>query len=155
MSKLNYFLAGVATALLLVLSVKLAKAEEVSRPEIWGVATVRSYHWDRSRTHVEDNYGFGVEYYFNKDFGLSIGRYKNSFGEPSNYAMAIYRPFHVGKWHAGVGIGPVSGYEPHTKILPMPVVSYEERQWGINVGVSPVVMGLQLKVKFEKEKTSE
>lgn len=107
--------------------------------------TARSYHYDRSSDHNEDNHGIGYERSFNDRWSMHVGAYKNSMARTSTYAFSSYHPWMLGQWKTGVSFGLTTGYthpvDPAAGLMFM-------REWksiGVNILVTPVVSGIQLK----------
>jgi len=147
----KFVLWAIALLILIMVSVKLPRAHA----ETWGVATVGSYHFDRSSKHCEQNWGLGIEHDVWKNTRLAAGFYRNSFCEQSKYALLSWAPLHYGKFHIGAAAGGVTGYKPGAGFVIMPMVTYEEKNWGLNFGIMPAldskiltVIGLQLKTRF-------
>ena len=139
-------------ALLLLLSF-------AAHAETWGVASLFSYHFERSKDYCEVNPGAGFEH--GKDVRLVAGVYQNSLCEVSTYAGVSWTPIKVWKIQAGVAVIAVTGYEADKKkeadkvaIIPLPVVTLEGRKWGLNIAVIPPyqdfrgALGVQAKFKF-------
>lgn len=122
----------------------------------WVVATVRSYHYDRSVKHNEDNYGLGVEKRIADNWTATAGYYENSYSRRSVYVGANWLPLHAGYFHLGLAMGGVDGYGSHPfGPYLFPVLAFQGKEYGLNLAVVPsvsgnpyTVIGLQLKARF-------
>ena len=126
-----------------------------SRADTWLVATLASYHTDRDVDHCERNPGLGVEVDVAPRWRAAGGFYLNSYCKQTVYTGAVRNLANDGKWHFGVLLGGVTGYDAGITPVIMPVFSYEEKRWGVNIGVMPAldakiigIVGLQLKARF-------
>jgi hypothetical protein len=128
----------------------LTRSQHAAADELWAVATVRSYHFDRDRKdYNEDNYGLGLEYKGTGRWGAMAGFYDNSQSRTSVYAGATYGLGQAGPAKFGACICGVTGYKKYA-VMPilLPSVAFEGKRFGINIGVLPKLVGLQVKVKF-------
>ena len=107
--------------------------------------TARSYHYDRSSDHNEDNHGIGYEKSFNDRWSGHVGYYKNSMAKDSFYALASYHPWMLGKWKTGVSFGGATGYNHPVDPAGGVMFMREWKSIGVNILVTPVVSGIQLK----------
>ena len=137
---------------MLFLGFLMGSCEARAAGETWGVATVRSYHFNKdTKEYNEKNYGFGLEHRFeNSRWGASAGFYDNSQSRTSVYVGATYGIGRVGPAKFGVCLCGVTGYDKYT-ILPvvLPSVAFEGKRAGVTVGVLPKLVGLQLKWRFQ------
>lgn len=146
---------GVLAAALAVLWLLILSTADAHAEGTWITSSVRSYHYERSREHVENNWGLGVEHHLSADWSLAAGGYRNSYGERSYYLGGGWFPLHYGYFHFGVHAGAVTGYEktPASPFL-MPSMSIQGKRVGLNIGVVPSlekpfeVIGFQLKVRM-------
>ena len=125
--------------------------------EVWGAVNLTSYHFSEQQFN-QNNIGAGVEYHFDSDLLVLGGKYKNSVGGKSTYALAGWTPLHYGAFHAGLAVGAVNGYPAlnNGKLAPVAVglIRAEGERFGANLIVipaakgSPLTIGLQLKMKF-------
>jgi len=121
---------------------------DAAEPEWWAVATLRSYHYDRGTQHNEKNYGLGVEYKSGGVWGASVGFYKNSYYKASVYAGPTYGLAQYGPMKLGACLCAVTGYSSAVTFVPLPLIAIEGKRMGVNIGVHPAMVGLQLKFKF-------
>ena len=128
--------------------------------ETWGVASLFSYHVERSKDYCEVNPGAGFEH--GGDVRLVAGVYQNSLCEVSTYAGFSWTPIKVWKLKAGVAVIALTGYEEDKRkeadkvaIVPLPVVTLEGSRWGVNLAVIPPyqdfkgAIGFQVKFAFK------
>ena len=123
---------------------------------LYAIATIHSWHQDRSKGYNEQNYGAGVEWHFDSTWSANIGEYRNSFRHHSAYYGVAFMPFHEGGWSAGLRIQEVSGYtQPLTKfqLIAVPQVSFSYEKVLVNaVFVPPVfnagILAIQLGWRF-------
>lgn len=96
------------SALILMFIVSIANAGELHL-QLHGI----SQH-DKPRTNGkpwnEKNYGAGLRYQFDEDWGVQGGAYRNSYDRQSKYLMLQYTPLHLGAVHVGTFAGYVDGY---------------------------------------------
>lgn len=97
------FLAFLGLAFFMMM--KPAEAQEV-HVQFHGA----SKHWGPKPTSGwnEKNWGLGLRYQFNPDWGVQAGFYKNSHGRNTNYVIADWTPILDGR--IGVFAGVASGY---------------------------------------------
>ena len=123
----------------------------------WLTSTVRSYHMER-KGYEEQNYGLGVETEVTQRLRLALGFYRNSERRESVYGAAVYCPLYLrsANWRlCGMG-GGVTGYNDTVAPLAGAVISYEAKEWGVNVLLLPNkdgdfskgVAALQLRRRF-------
>jgi hypothetical protein len=112
------------------------------------VATLTSYHFER-KDYNETNLGLGLEYHHSPDWRGGFGFYENSYYHRTYYAMALWMPLHHGNWHFGMAGSVVSGYEENPVFVPIPTISYEHGRAGLNLGVTPSFLGLQVKFRID------
>jgi hypothetical protein len=127
------------------------------RASDWATATVRSYHMER-KGYEEQNYGLGVETEVTQRLRLALGFYRNSERRDSVYGAVVYCPVSVrwGNWRGCGMAGGVSGYNDTVAPLAGMVLSYEGREWGMNLLLLPNKKGdltegvaaLQIKRRF-------
>jgi len=117
--------------------------------EQYVVATMASYHFDRSKEHNEQNFGLGYEYKFNEDWRVGAGFYKNSFYRHTNYVFGGYTPLTVYGTSVGLIGGLASGYtsERLDPLLGL-FVTKEWSGFGVNVLIHPAALALQIKMPF-------
>jgi hypothetical protein len=126
--------------------------------ETFLVATIGSHHFDRDKGYCELNPGIGFEH-GSRTTRLVAGVYQNSLCLPSQYVGVSWSPLVSGAWSAGVALIAVTGYEKNKRgtealLAPLPTISYEGRNFGVNFIVIPPyddfsgAIGLQLKVRF-------
>jgi hypothetical protein len=127
------------------------------RASDWATATVRSYHMER-KGYEEQNYGLGVETEVTQRLRLALGFYRNSERRDSVYGAFVYCPVSVrwGNWRGCGMAGAVSGYNDTVAPLAGAVLSYEGKEWGMNLLLLPNKKGdltegvaaLQIKRRF-------
>ena len=104
----------------------------------WMTSTVRSYHMER-KGYEEQNYGIGLERSLFGNTSLALGVYRNSERRDSLYGAAVYCPLYLrfANWR-GCGLaGGVTGYNESVAPLAGLVLSYEGREWGMNLLLLP------------------
>jgi hypothetical protein len=104
----------------------------------WLTSTVRSYHMER-KGYEEQNYGLGIETDLSQRTRLALGFYRNSERRDSVYGAVVYCPVSVrwGNWRGCGMAGGVTGYSDAVAPLAGFVLSYEGREWGVNVLALP------------------
>jgi hypothetical protein len=110
---------------------------------IWVNAGGISRHFDRSKNFNESNTGFGAEWRFRDDASVMVGQYRNSMRDTTHYAALNYQPLQLGPVRIGASVGVMDGYRlmrnGGTFFAALPMVSYEGKTFGVNVGVIPNV----------------
>lgn len=146
-------------ALLVILLAVCGVASAGDDRQTWGVATVGSYHFDRSHGYCENNFGFGLEH-GSSSVRFVAGTYMNSFCRDSKYLGLVVAPLDFTTLGAtvrlGAAIGGVTGYyQKRAAFGAVPIIGIERGNYGVNVmlvppigGVSGVI-GLQLKARFQ------
>lgn len=130
----------------------------IAKSELWLNPGLYSYHFDRGRDFNSANYGLGAEYKFSSVASITIGTYRNSYYDQSNYIGAYWQPIAVGPIHLGFVAGGFNGYSnTHAggwfpAILP--AITWEGQLVGFNLLVIPTIssriagsLSLQLKIK--------
>ena len=113
----------------------------------WLVFTLASRH--HKRGYNERNWGIGAEYGLTEDWRAAAGTYRNSFSQQTFYAGAMYLPLRYGDWRIGGAVLAATGYDQSPVFLPFPVISYERKEWGFNLGpILPTVVGVQIKFRY-------
>jgi hypothetical protein len=109
--------------------------------EVWinpGFATV---HFDSDKGLTGKNYGLGAEYRWSKDMSATVGRFRNSDREMSNYAGLYYQPWQVGPFKVGAVVAAFDGYPKmrNGSWFPalIPVATVEGERVGLNIGFIP------------------
>lgn len=117
-----------------------AKAQD-SKTELWINVGGFSRHFARNKGYNESNFGLGVEYRVNPDVSVMAGSYYNSIRRTTTYATANWQPYHLGDFKIGASVGIMDGYPSiargGTFFVAVPMVSYEGRRFGANMGVIP------------------
>ena len=125
---------------------------------LWINPGLYSYHFDQSKDFNSVNYGIGVEYQFSSVASLTIGTYRNSYYQTSNYVGAYWQPLAIGPFHVGVVAGGFNGYSntQNGGWFPavLPVISIEGDWVGLNLIIIPTIsnrvagsLSFQMKVK--------
>jgi hypothetical protein len=113
----------------------------------WLVLTVGSRH--HKRGYNEHNYGIGIEHGIAENWRVVAGTYRNSYYRQTVYAGTTYLPLRYENWRIGGAALIVTGYDPRPSAAVFPMVSYEEKKWGLNFGpVLPSVIAVQVKLKL-------
>jgi hypothetical protein len=146
---------GVLVSVIVVVAIgkyNKAKADE------WWTATVRSHHMERGKGYEEQNMGLGIETDLSQRTRLALGFYRNSERRDSLYGAVVYCPVSVrfGNWRGCGMAGGVTGYNDTVAPLAGAVLSYEGREWGMNLLLLPNKKGdltegvaaLQIKRRF-------
>jgi hypothetical protein len=124
----------------------------------WVVATVHSFHTNRTAGYNENNFGIGLEKKLTENLTFGFGEYRNSIWNNSTYIGFMYTPFHLWGLKAGAMMGLINGYSSDVNAyspLLIPALVYEKNKWGINaIFVPPItsvdsgVVGFQVKYKW-------
>lgn len=128
--------------------------------QVWVNPGFYSIHFDRNAGLRDGNPGLGFEWQVTKWVSLTAGRFRNSDDRMSNYAGAYVMPWSWGAWRFGAVVGGFDGYPKANDggWFPalIPVISYERRYVGLNVGIVPEIkdrlhgaISFQLKFRFD------
>ena len=138
------FLAGYVVAYLTIPLLAL-----VVHAQDYLVATVTSFHFDRSKDYNESNFGLGIERRYSDEWAGSVGYFKNSFYRNTVYVFAGYTPYRYGEWRYGVVVGAVTGYENNVSPWITGVATRDYGRFGVNIVLAASAMALQVKVKWK------
>ena len=130
----------------------------VEKSSLWINPGLYSYHFDQNKDFNSVNYGLGLEYQFSSVASLTLGTYRNSYYQTSNYIGAYWQPLAVGPFHIGVVAGGFNGYAntQNGGWFPavLPVVSVEGELIGLNLIIIPSIsnrvagsLSFQVKIK--------
>lgn len=115
----------------------------VEKSALWINPGLYSYHFDQNKDFNSVNYGFGLEYQFSSVASLTVGTYRNSYYQTSNYIGAYWQPLAVGPFHIGVVAGGFNGYAntQNGGWFPaiLPVMSIEGEWVGLNLIIIPSI----------------
>ena len=142
---LRGFLAGMFFVLVGIAAVGMF-AKALSQTYL--VATLTSFHFDRSKQYNESNGGIGLEQRFNERWAVSAGFFRNSFDRHTNYIFAGYTPFQVSDWRVGAVMGGVTGYENGVSPWLTGIATRDYGRIGLNVVFSAAGIALQVKLKL-------
>jgi hypothetical protein len=111
--------------------------------QVWVSPGFYSYHFDRDAGLEDLNPGVGIEWPVHPMVSLTAGRFRNSNDAMSNYVGAFVMPWRWGDWRFGAVVAGFDGYPNYRDggWFPalIPVVAYEARRWGLNVGFVPKI----------------
>jgi hypothetical protein len=117
----------------------ITKVEAKPLGELWLNPGMYSHHFKRGFN--DNNYGFGAEYRFSTVASVTAGRFHNSDAKSSDYAGLYYQPYAIGPVRLGFVVGGFNGYpKMHDRgwfLAAIPMLSYEYRHVGLNVGIIP------------------
>jgi len=80
-------------------------AKHEAQSELWLNPGMLSYHFDRDRSFNSRNVGFGAEYRYSSVASVTLGTYRNSYHESSNYIGAYWQPIQLGLFKFGAVAG--------------------------------------------------
>lgn len=120
-------------------SLQSCKAAE-NESSLWVNTGGFSKHFDDNGRN-ETNLGLGVEYRLRDDVSVMTGFHTNSLNLRTRYAAVNYQPFEIGPFKIGASIGVMDGYplknEGKMFFAALPMVTYEGKFVGVNLGVIP------------------
>jgi hypothetical protein len=133
-----------------------AHADELN--EVWVNPGFVTAHFDSDKNLSGKNLGLGAEYRWSTEMSATVGRFRNSDREMSNYAGVYYQPWKVGPVKLGAVVAAFDGYPKMRNggWFPalIPVATIEGERLGLNVGFIPSYkdrlyggISLQLKLK--------
>lgn len=117
------------------------KPAEAFKSELWVNVGGFSTHFNSNKNYNESNAGFGVEYRTSPSVSFMAGSYYNSVRKTTTYAAVNWQPYGVAQWKLGVAAGVMDGYpgvqRGGTFFAALPMVSYEGKLFGVNLGLIP------------------
>lgn len=112
-----------------------------SKASLWLNVGGFSRHFDRQAGHNENNLGVGIEYRTSNELSFMAGNYYNSVRKNTTYAAANWQPWSIGAFKLGAAVGIMNGYPAMNRggnfFAALPMVTYEGRRFGLNVGLIP------------------
>lgn len=109
--------------------------------ELWLNVGGFSRHFDRQANHNENNLGLGLEYRTNDELSFMAGSYYNSVRKSTTYAAVNWQPLSMGSFKLGAAVGLMNGYPAMNRggtfFAALPMVTYEGRRFGVNLGLIP------------------
>ncbi len=128
------------------------------KSEFWLTPGLLSYHFDQSQDFNGFNYGVGGEYKFSSVASLTVGTFRNSHYEQSNYLGAYWQPIAIGRANIGLVAGFFNGYQSNNNggwfPAALPTVTIEGERFGLNIIIIPTIgnrvsgsLSFQLKFK--------
>ena len=133
-------------------------AKHEAQSELWLNPGMLSYHFDRDRSFNSRNVGFGAEYRYSSVASVTLGTYRNSYHESSNYIGAYWQPIQLGLFKFGAVAGVFNGYSKTNDggWFPalIPALTYEGELFGVNLLMVPsipdkVAGSLSVQFKFK------
>ncbi|WP_144267369.1 hypothetical protein [Comamonas thiooxydans] len=142
--------------------------ESANSMSLWVTSGFVSKHLDsrkepKRRGYNESNEGFGAELQLNRNWGVVLGTYENSYYATTRYVQGVWMPDATRTFigpvavKLGLAAGVVDGYAKrnHGDWTPavMPVLSFEWKNLGANILFAPSTRGsdpviaLQFKIK--------
>lgn len=125
--------------------------------DVWLNINAVSHHFNTEHKFNQNNVGVGVEYQHG-DYLAMAGRYNNSMGYPSRYALAGWLPLQYGPVRLGALAGALDGYPAINGGKVGPAAALLAQIAGDRVGVNlmllppfkgaPLTAGLQFRIKF-------
>jgi hypothetical protein len=127
----------------------------IAHAETWAVMSGIAVHLD-GRSHCNwRTDGLGVEYSNDGADRTQLGFYRNSNCKWSAYAARAWLPLKFLDLRGGAIVGAVTGYSASVTPVAALALSYEHKDWGVNViGIPPTgesgggVLWLQFKKKW-------
>ena len=158
----------VGLAFCLIACAHTAKAEgefsetfsKLSRPQaVWINAGFYTLHFDQDKGLRNANPGLGLEWALNDTYALTVGGFKNSDHQHSNYLGLYVMPWRWESLKLGAVVGTFDGYPRANQggWFPalVPMVSIEGQRWGLNTAIIPSIddklhggISFQLKYKI-------
>jgi len=111
----------------------------------YAVATLASYHFDRTKSYNERNLGLGLERQ-KGDWSLGVGFYDNSIDKTTVYALGGWTPLRLFGTRVGLAAGPATGYNCGHRICAIGGGLVQGEYF--NLAVTPVAVALQAKWRF-------
>ena len=118
-----------------------AMVESQPLSQTWLNGGFYSYHFQRDKGLNDSNPGLGLEYRYSTVASVTAGRFYNSDREYSNYLGWYYQPVTLGPFRLGAVLGAFNGYPKMREggwfPAAIPVISYEYKRVGLNLGIVP------------------
>lgn len=109
--------------------------------ELWLNVGGFSRHFNRQAGHNENNLGLGLEYRTSEELSFMAGSYHNSVRKNTTYAAVNWQPLSMGSFKLGAAVGLMNGYPAMNRggtfFAALPMVTYEGRRFGVNLGLIP------------------
>jgi hypothetical protein len=132
--------------------------EPTLKNELWLNPGLLSYHFDQDKDFNGFNYGIGGEYKFSSVASVTVGTFRNSNYDQSNYIGAYWQPVAIGRVNIGFVAGAFNGYPNNNNggWFPaiLPAFTIEGKRFGLNLIIIPTLgdrvsgsLSFQLKVK--------
>ena len=157
----------VGLAFCLIACAHTAKAEgefsetfsKLSRPQaVWINAGFYTLHFDQDKGLRNANPGLGLEWALNDTYALTVGGFKNSDHQHSNYLGLYVMPWRWESLKLGAVVGTFDGYPRANQggWFPalVPMVSIEGQRWGLNTAIIPSIddklhAGISFQLKYK------
>lgn len=114
-----------------------------SSSQLWLNVGGFSRHFKRQNGYNENNLGLGIEYRTSPEISYMAGSYYNSVRKNTTYAAVNWQPWSMGAFKLGAAVGLMNGYPAMNRggnfFAALPMVTYEGRRFGINVGLIPSI----------------
>ncbi|MDP2018602.1 hypothetical protein [Hydrogenophaga sp.] len=114
-----------------------------SSSQLWLNVGGFSQHFKRQNGYNENNLGLGIEYRTSPEISYMAGSYYNSVRKNTTYAAVNWQPWSMGAFKLGAAVGLMNGYPAMNRggnfFAALPMVTYEGRRFGINVGLIPSI----------------
>lgn len=118
-----------------------AALAEPNERELWVNVGGFSSHFNSSKNYNENNAGIGVEYRVSPKTSFMAGSYYNSIRHTTTYAAVNWQPYMLAGLKMGVAVGVMDGYPSivrgGTFFAALPLVTYEGKKLGVNLGIIP------------------
>lgn len=143
-----------AFLLIMVATLPVYAYDVVKDGESWYNISGISKHVNTDVDHNERNWGVGYERYL---FGRNwqVGAYKNSYYKPTSFLTTELTSYHFSdNLRLRLNGGLVTGYRYPITPMVLPVFTYTEKHWGVDILTIPSIAGkqgiyaAQLKLRF-------
>ena len=132
---------------------------KLSRPQaVWINAGFYTLHFDQDKGLRNANPGLGLEWALNDTYALTVGGFKNSDHQHSNYLGLYVMPWRWESLKLGAVVGTFDGYPRANQggWFPalVPMVSIEGQRWGLNTAIIPSIddklhSGISFQLKYK------
>jgi len=125
---------------------------------VWLNAGFYTLHFDHDKGLRNANAGLGLEWTLNDTYSLTVGGFKNSDHQHSNYIGMYVMPWRWESFKLGAVVGTFDGYPRANQggWFPalVPMVSFEGERWGLNTAIIPSVKdklygGISFQLKYK------
>lgn len=126
----------------------MAAEQRLEEPIVFFNTPTFTYHYDRSQTWNEKNFGVGITSYFTRHVSIGLGQFRNSNFKTARYAFVSYEDDIYRNLGVGVAGGPVTNYPFKVAALPFIRLGSIDDPVHLKVVVSNQMISPSIFIKF-------